>query len=371
MVKQLRGLQYEINSIGLRLQEQGFLTGSYLLVPDDAGIETDTIDNGALTIVRYRGQKPEWVTPPPWHPETFNYYMALRGQFPGEVTGQSGLATRSEKPAGLDSGKAIRTYNAIDDKNLIVQGRADEQDTINTCWQLLDLAEEIYGERDDKSDDAKPYVVHTESRTHGRSILEDISYADVRLDREQFTLRVFPTSFLSSTPEDRFSQVQEMINAGFLSQDEAMALLDFPDLDRVMNLHNTTQRNIERLLEKILKASDPENAYEYPEPAWNLELCKALTLTTYLDAKLDGAPEANLQFVLQFATDAQNELDSANAGGSTDAAATAQADAGVPIQDPGAAPPPDAGAQYAPPVGGPPLPANAVSPAAMAALPPV
>lgn len=368
MIKQLRGLQYEVNSIGLRLQEQGFMTGTYCWLQDGGGVETDMLDNGSLTIIR-SATEPKFLTPAPWHPQLFDYYMTLREKFPAEVTGQSGMATRSEVPAGFKSGRAIRTYNAIDDKNLVVQGRADERDTIDTCWQLLELAEEIYGEGQEATKKgakktAKPYVVRAESRSHGRSVLEDINYADVRLDREQFTLRVFPTSFLSSTPEDKLEQVQDMVNSGFLSQDEAMALLDFPDLQRVMNLRGAARRNIERLLEKISEADDPEKVYEMPIAAWNLELCKALALTTYLDAKLDGVPEKNLKYILQFATDAQAELDSAKAG-DQDAAKQAQADAGAPIGS-------DAGAQqYAPPTNGAPLPANAVAPTAMPAIPPV
>lgn len=372
MVKQLRGLQYEVNSIGLRLQEQAYMTGSYIFVPEGSGIETDVIDNGALTLIRHQpGLTPRFESPPPFHPQFLDYYMKLRGQFPGDVTGQSALATRSEKPAGLDSGKAVRTYHDIDTENLVTQGRADERDAINTCFQFLDLAEEIYGEHqeDKSSKKSKPYTVRSESRTHGRSLLQDISYADVRLDRAQFTLRVFSTSFLASTPEDRFAQVKEMTDSGFLTQDEAMALLDFPDLQGVMNLRTAARRNIERLLEKIVEASDPESVYEMPIAAWNLELCKALALTTYLDAKLDGAPEKNLKYILQFATDAQAVLDRGNAN-SADGAVQAQADAGSPLGDPNAAPPPAAGAQYAPP-NAPPLPGNAVAPSAMPALPPV
>lgn len=358
MVKQLAGLQYEVNSIGLRLQEQGYLTGTYVWVPPGAGLETDVLDNGALTLIRSAVQ-PTFMTPAPWHPQIFEYYQRLRGQYPGDVTGMSGLATRSEKPAGLDSGRALRVYHDIDNENLTVQGRADERDVIDTCWQFLDLAEEIYAEGADAKDEQSAYRVKIESRTHGRSVLQDLSYKDVRLDRETFTLRVFPTSFLASTPEDRWSQIKEVTNSGFLSQDEAMALLDFPDLDRVMNLRGAARRNIERLLEKILDADDPEAAYEYPEPAWNLELCKALALMFYLDAKLDGAPEKNLQWILQFATDAQAELSNASAG-SPGGAATAQADAGAPPGPPGE--------QYAPPPT-PPLPANAVAPSAIAPIP--
>lgn len=358
MVKQLSGLQYEVNAIGLRLQENAYLTGTYVWVPGQQGIETDTIDNGALTVIRSQAE-PKFLTPAAWHPQIFDYFMKLRGQFPGDITGQSAMATRSEKPAGLDSGKAIRAYHDVDTENLVVQGRADEDDVVDTCWQLLDLAEEIYAEKGSLD-------VQTSSRRFGRDILEDLSFKDVRLDRKQFTLRVFSTSFLASTPEDRWSQVQEMINAGFLSQDEAMALLDFPDLQRVLNVRGAARRNIERLLEKLIDSEDPESDYEYPEPAWNLELCKALALMTYLEAKLDGVPEPNLKAILQFATDAQDQLNGAAAGNAATAGA-AQVDAGN-APPPGAELAPMPGEQYAPPDAAP-LPANAIAPEVMAAIP--
>jgi hypothetical protein len=315
MVKQLSGLQFEVNAIGMRLQEQGYMAGAYWLVDDNTGIETDTLDNGVGTVVRYRGSKPEYYTPAPWHPSLFDYYLNLRGRFAAEESRISELATRGEKPAGLDSGAAQRVYHDIEAEGFVPQGRADERDVIATCWQLFDLMEEIHDEAgtlDETGEDRKkpePYVIRSETRAHGRAILEDFSYEDVRLDKEKFVLRVFPTSFLSGTPADQVQMVRDLMKDGFFTQDEAMALLDFPDLQRVMNLRGAARRNIERLLEKIKDAKDPAKVYEYPEPAWNLELCKALALQCYLEAKLDGVEEANLQKILQFATDAQAQID--------------------------------------------------------------
>ena len=370
LVKQLAGLQYEVNSVGLRLQERHYLMGTYVAVSAESPIEWEQIDNGSMTELRYEGgTPPAFLNPPATHGDLFNWFEMLRTRMPGEITGISGLSSRSEKPAGLDSGKALRTYHDIDTENLTPQGRADEKDVIDTCWQLFDLAEEIHAEEPAKGKRAEPYRVRIESRKHGKSVLEDLSWKDVRLDREKFVLRVFPTSFLSSTPEDRWSQVQEMIKGGFLSQDEAMVLLDFPDLERVMTLRGAARRNIERLLEKLLEADDPDAVYVYPEPAMNLELCQALAIMTYLDAKLDGAPEANLQAVLQFALDAKAELAKAMAPEKDGPPPPPDAAELMGEPPPPEMMPPGAEALYAPPAEAP-LPAGAVAPEVMPALPP-
>lgn len=363
MVKSLTGLQYEVNAIGMRLQEQGYMTGSYVFIEDGSGIETDTIDNGALTIVRHRGGKPEFHTPAPWHPAFFDYYLNLRGRFPAEESRISELSSRGEIPGGLESGKAIRTYHDIETEGFVPQGRSDERDVISTCWQHFDLLEEIHAEEPEEKDERKPYVVQVEDRKHGRTTLTPTDYAEVRLDREKFTLRVFPTSFLSGTPEDQIATVKELTSSGFLSQDEALALLDFPDVERILTLRNSARRNIERLLEALREADDPETVYEVPEPAWNLELCKALALMSYLEAKLDGVPEPNLRKILQFATDAQDALTAA-AATSKDSAAAANVDMNAGEGQPA----PDPDAQFLPPDEQL-APANAAAPDAMALLP--
>lgn len=375
MVKQIAGLQYEVNAIGLLLQERHYLTGSYVLVEDGSGVEMDLLDNGTLTEVRWRNAKPEFIAPPAAGPDLLNYYMSLRGQFAAEETRISQLSSHGEIPAGMRSGKAQRVYHDIESEGFVPQGRSDEKDVIDTCWQFFDLAEEIYGESIDtkskKDKDKKPYTVRVETREHGKSILSELSYKDVRLDKEQFTLRVFPTSFLSSTPAERYEDVKDMVDAGFLSQDEALTLLDFPDTSRVLNLRGAARRNVERIVQQLLEADDPNANFVHPEPQMNLELCMALGIEMYLEAKLDGAPEKNLLAVIDFIEEAR-----AMKNGEVGKPVDNDPNAGAP-DDPSMQPPPGPGGpmpggpgmQYAPP-DAPPMPANAIAPSAMAPLPP-
>ena len=383
----LEGVQYEVNAMGLKLQEREYLMGSYWMRSANDPISFETLDNGSGTEVIYEKQPPTHVAPAAAHPQTFEWWRELRTQLPGEITGISGLSSRAEKPAGLDSGKAIRTYHDIDAENLTPQGRADEDDVIATCWQMFNLAEEIYaetgkerekpaGKRDEKK--AAPYIVQTENRKHGRSILEEIDYAKVRLDRKAFKLRTFPTNFLRGTPEEQMQSVNEMIEAGFLTQDEATMLLDFPDLQRVLNLKNAARKVIEKILGKICEAEtaeQAEKAYQYPEPAMNLELCKALGLMTYLDEKCEGADEFILKKLMQFSLDAAAEIEKASqpapgVNGPEEPLPPGEIPVD-PMMDPGALPPVDpamAPELYAPPEGQL-LPEGAVPPETIPTMP--
>lgn len=372
----LRGLQYEVNAIGLRLQEQGYMTGTYVWTPPDSGLETEQIDNGVFTHV-VSNVKPEFFNPSPWHPQIFDYYMTMRGRFPAEETRLSEMATRGEKPAGLDSGKAIRAWNEIDDEAFLPQSKEDERDAIDTAWQFFDLLEEIHDEQGDK-DERDPYVVKVEKREYGASVLEEYKYEDYRLDKEKFTLRVFPTSILSGTPAEKYQTAKELMADGLVSQDEAYALIDIPDVQRIVNLRGAARRAIEKILEKILDADDPEAVYVHPEPAMNLELCRALALMTYLDAWTNNAKPENLKWVLQFALDAELEMQSAEeaipppepgqvpGGPPADPMADPMMDPALAAEAMGGMPPDPA--LYAPPPEQP-MPAGAIPPEAMPPVP--
>lgn len=365
MAKQLAGIQYEVNAIGLRLQEQGYMSGTFVWTPPDSGLESEMIDNGVFTHL-VSAVKPEFFNPAPWHPQFFEWYMNLRGRFPAEETRLSEMATRGEKPPGIDSGKAIRAWNDLDSEAFLPQGREDERVTIDTAWQFYDLLEEIHEEQQSGDEDSETYTIRVEKREHGETILEDADWAKVRMDREKFTLKTFPTSLLTGTPAEQLQTADELAAKGLLSIDEVYSLVNIPDVQRILNLKGAPRRAIEKILEAVLNADDPESAYVHPEPAMNPELCRALALMTYLDAFTKNADAKNLKWVLQFALDAEQIIEM---GQPTPAEPPIEAA----LADPNALPPeampmPGEEALFAPPPEAP-MPANAIPPEAMAPVP--
>lgn len=377
MVRQLAGLQYEINSVGLRLQEGGFMTGSYVWSQDQGGLEVDTLDNDTLSVIR-SATEPKFFTPAPWHPQFMEYHEGLMTRRPQDITGLPGFATRGELPPGLEGGSGIAIQHARDEgaENLILQGRSDERDVIDTTWQLFDLMEEIHGDTDEKG---KPYEVRVRETQHGRDSFSSLDYAKVRTDRDECTLVTFPTSYLASTPADRWAQVAEMSDKGYFSTDEGMSLLGFPDIKRILNLRNAPRDVVEAIVETLL---DPDfEGTVTPESVMNLDLCVAIGALAYLEAKwIDKAPEEITARVLAFAVASRKLRDTPPPGspagpqpGDQDPMALAgevpAPDVNMPGQPAPVGPlgPPGPADLMAPPAG-PLLPDNAVAPTA---LPPV
>ncbi|MDB4982597.1 MAG: hypothetical protein JWM82_3349 [Myxococcales bacterium] len=338
MVKGLAPVQNEINEIAARLQEAAYLTGSYVWVPEGSGIETDVLDNNALTLIR-SALKPDFFQPNFASSQLLQYFDTLRTRLPGEITGQSGMSTRGEVPQGIESGKAIRTFHQLGDEVFTPQGREDERDCIDTALQLLDLMEEIHEES--KSGKGKSFRVAVERRMDGRSFLEELDYAKVRLDRESYTLAISPVSFLSTTPEDRWSQVKEMMEIpGLLERDEVLSLLDFPDIQSAVNQKGAPRKVVERIIERILDTDDPKPIY--PEPTMNLDLCVGIGTLAYLHAKwIEEAPEANTSVLLDFVIQAKNLRDGTGGpqAGSQDPNAPPPDPGLPPVNQPGAPPP--------------------------------
>jgi len=117
-------------------------------------------------------------------------------------------------------------------------------------------------------------------------------------------MQLFPTSALSSTPAARLADVQDLVGAGFINKEDALSLLDFPDLESSMNLLNADNKNLERIIEKMMD----EGEYFPPEPYQNLENCLRKTQQAYLMYKTQGAPDDRLELLRQFMEDCQNLL---------------------------------------------------------------
>lgn len=348
LAKQLTGLQYTINDTASVVQEAHALSGGYILVENGSNVDPEKLVNGRGVILKYNGAKPDWISPQPLHPDTMNFVMALIPKA-FEMTGVSQLSAQSQKPAGIESAIALNTFNDIETERFALFAKQYEEYHIDIAWQFFDLAEEINKE-------FGSYTVKVATRERGSRVLDEIDYANVRLDREQFVLEVFASNLLSKKPAARLQEIEQLINAGWISPEDGKELLEFPDLERFGNLSQASSRIIAECIDRILDAEDPyaEGVYTYPEPEFNLKMCVAKGLVMYLDAKLEGAPQENLDMVLQFVADAQAQL--------------AQAAASAPApQDPSILPP-DGGDPNAPP-GGPVPPDGMVPPAGLGAPP--
>jgi hypothetical protein len=207
-----------------------------------------------------------------------------------EIAGVSALSATSAKPAGLDSGKALREYNDLETERFMSVALRYEQAFLDAAKIMVDLAKDIY-EIDPN------YSV----KTSQSSFIKTIKWREVNLEEDKYVMRCFPTSFLSSTPAGRLQDVQELMGAGFISKEDGMKLLDFPDLREYYNFNNSGVEDIERQIEEMIDSG----TYQTPEPYQNLELGIVKMQQAYLRYRSEGAPDDNLELFRRWIEDAR------------------------------------------------------------------
>lgn len=288
LAEQLISIQIELNKLLRTLQlSMHLLSVPKVFVENGSKIAVQQINNEIGGIIKYTGTKPIYEaisgTPPDIAMQIEKLYQRAY-----EIAGISQLSATSKKPDGLDSGKAIREYSDIETERFVIVGQKYEQFFIDCYKQIISLAKDIY-DRDGK----------LASKAISNKGFEEINWKEVDLDEDDYVIQLYPTSMLSKTPAGRLQDVQELLQAGFISQEQGMKLLDFPDLQNVMDLKNAPYDDIEDTIGRMLEKGE----YFAPEPYQNLSLALELTQLHYNKAKKDGLPEERLELLRRYMSD--------------------------------------------------------------------
>ena len=294
LAEQLYPVQKEINSLCIRIQQSMHLL-SVPLVFIQAGskVAPSHIRNQPGTIIHYNGQPPVVYTPQAVHPEVFNHLDRLY-QRAYEISGISELSATGKKPAGLESGAALRIYHDIETERFILIGRRYESAFMSAAEHYFDLAEEIVAEQGS-------FPVQT---TYRREMTK-VDFEKIRMARDEFILEPFPVSILPSLPAGKLQTVQELINIGVIDKKEQITrLLDFPDLNSVSQVYEAAEADVEWRISKILD----EGEYVGPEPYMDLNLAKQRFQLAYLEARQKGVSPEKIALLDEFIVQCQTML---------------------------------------------------------------
>jgi hypothetical protein len=296
LTERLIGIQLEINKL-LRLIQKAFHLGSAFKVFLEHGskVAKEAMNNELGQIIYYSGSKPEFYAPKVVNDEVFRHLQFLI-QSGYEEAGISQLSATSKKPAGLESGKALREYNNIETERFAITSQEYEQSFLETARQYVDLVKELAEEGTD-------YEAVAESK----KFIEKIKWSEIDINDNEFIMKMFPTSMLPTTPAGRMEYVQELINNEFIPREYALTLLDFPDLDEYSQFANAPINNLKKALYSIINKGE----YTPPEPYQDLRGGLAMFQNAYLWAKDEGVPEAKLELIRRWMTNAEAMLSQA------------------------------------------------------------
>ncbi len=264
-----------------RLVERNAIPPTYVRQVD-AKLAAKTV-NRAGTVFVINGDMPQTPTPPAISPEVYKRVYDVNASAE-RVSGVNSMASQGTKPAGLDSGIALREYKDQTTQRFATQEEAFEKFKLDVVLLMIVACKKL---------GKNAPTVTRKSRFGAKKIpWSKVDMGDVKV-------QIAAASNLSRTPAGRTQLVLELAQAGIVSQDSAKRLLQHPDVERELSLYTAAIENIEKCFDEIA-----DGAVVMPEPFMNLKLAVWRGQQQYLSWRDDGAPESALEALRQFVVQA-------------------------------------------------------------------
>lgn len=299
LASELRKIQRGLNRCSRDIADgQELHTHTKVGLPRGSRINPGHFTANKGTFVEFDGQPPVPIVFPAVSPEVYQREATLIERA-FQMSGVAQSAARSEKPSGVTSGRAIRLTADLQSRRFLDFARAYEQFYVDVAKEVVRLMERLTEE------DSSYEVVY-----RGKSRVERIVWADVKLDDGSYELQVWPTSILPSTPQGKIEAVGEMVNTGLaemigMSKEQIVKLLDFPDIEAAFGVATASFDLIEQTLEAMLDNGE----YTPPEPFYNLDLCVSTAVRHYQKWRLDKVPEDRMELLRQWISECKALLD--------------------------------------------------------------
>ncbi len=267
VAEQLMGTQMELNSLLYTISRAIKLVGVPRVFQEDGSkVVAAHHINEIGVIVKYRGIKPTYEVAPSNAPELYAERDKLI-QYGYQQCGVSAMQAASQKPQGLDSGEAIRSYDDISTDRFAALSRRYDNVFIDLAYQTIDLAKDIC-ERDGEYSTVYP----------NKNSTKEVNLKKADLVQDTFIIQCYTQSALPKDPAGRLQKVTEMVQSGMITLQEGRRLLDYPDLEQVEKLANAGEERIFQILDDIIE----EGKYTPPDPFMDLDLATK-TVTQYIN----------------------------------------------------------------------------------------
>lgn len=286
LAEQLTGTQIEINKLLHTISQSISLVGvPRVFVEDGSKVVKSHLNNAIGAIVTYRGTKPQYEVAPSVHPELYQQLQRLV-EYAYQQSGISALAATSQKPAGLNSGEAIRNYDDLQSDRFATLSKRYDRFFIDLAYKILDVAIDVV------EDTGKYETVYPDKDGTREINLPKIA----NIKNNPFVFQCFDSSSLPRDPAGRLQTVTELMQAGIIDPQEGRRLLSFPDLEQINKLANASEERILKQLDDIVESS----SYEPPDPFTDIQLALKLVNQYYNLYTTCGLEESKAELLREY-----------------------------------------------------------------------
>lgn len=265
-------IQWELNSTVQKVQRLMTLATSMIFVDRMANVAR--ITNKDWARYEYSNKPPLFQNVSSISPEYFLHGDRCE-RLIYALAGVSQLAAQSKKPAGLDSGEAVRAFNDVSSRRFMHTSQRWDQYHVDCAFLMLLAARRIGSMK----------VV-----AHGDKFIESLSLADCDLRNDEFAFRIRPAGLLPEEPAGRIAAIQALAGAIPSAQPFALELVALdPDLESFVDRILANRRLAEKMVSSILE----EGYYISPHPAMDPIETRKIATDALLEAIHDKDEEAD------------------------------------------------------------------------------
>jgi hypothetical protein len=170
-----------------------------------------------------------------------------------KISGISSMAATSQKPAGMTSGEAIRSYDDIQTDRLAALSKRYQNVYTDLSYLIVECGAEI-AEAEGKYSTIYP----------GKDGIREIDFKSIDMLKDSFVIKCMEESSLPKEIAGRQSKLSEMLAAQEITPQEFRRLSNFPDLEQSDQLANALEERILSMLDAIVEKG--EKGYEQPDP---------------------------------------------------------------------------------------------------------
>jgi hypothetical protein len=263
---QLFGTQLSLQRILYTISRAITLVGVPRVFIDQHSKVTKTSQNNEIgVLITYSGNKPSYEVAPCNAPELYDERDKLIS-YGFQETGVSAMQATSQKPDGLDSGAAIRSYDDIATDRFASVSKKWDNVFIDLAYKMVDCAKDI-AEREGSYSTVYPNKDGT----------KEVDLPKASLLQDPFVIKCFSESQLPRTPAGRIAMITEQVQAGMLTLKEGRRLMRFPDTEQNERLANASEERIFKILDAIVE----DGKYTEPDSFMDLQLAIELVVQYY------------------------------------------------------------------------------------------
>lgn len=223
-----------------------------ILIDEFSAILETAFNNNLGSIIKYKNKPPDFINAISNPPEIYEWIKWLI-ENAYQMSGISSLSAAAKKPAGLNSGTALRTYADFQTERFAALERRYQNFYTDLAYLTIDTAAEIARETGE-------YLTVYPNKDGTREV--DLPESVVL--RDTYIIQCFEESSLPRDPAGRQARLSEMLADGEITLKEFRRLSSLPDLQQSDSLANALEERILKTLDDIVDKG--KKGYVPPDP---------------------------------------------------------------------------------------------------------